>query len=102
MEDWMAYVSTRSLERGCNYFESGCVRAVEQYADGWHATVSGGRDYAVFIPVSLDPPKAQCTCPHYADGNVCKHIAAASIAVERLQNAGDDKKSGAERESIPP
>ena len=59
----MAYVPTRSLERGCDYFESGCVRAVEHRADGWHATVSGGNDYSVFVPASLDPREAQCTCP---------------------------------------
>ena len=92
MEDWMAYVSTRSLERGCDYFESGCVRAVEHRADGWHATVSGGSDYAVFVPASLDPREAQCTCPHYADGNICKHIAAALIAIERRRNADEEGK----------
>lgn len=100
MEDWMAYVSTRSLERGCDYFESGCVHAVEHRADGWRATVSGGSDYTVFIPASMDPRKAQCTCPHYADGNICKHIAAAFIAVECQQNTGDGKESEAEDESI--
>ena len=92
MEDWMAYVSTRSLERGCDYFESGCVHAVEHRADGWHATVSGSSDYSVFIPASLDPREAQCTCPHYADGNICKHIAAALIAIERRRNADEEGK----------
>ena len=100
MEDWMAYISTRSLERGCDYFESGCVRAVEHRADGWRVAVSGSRDYTVFVPDSMDPHEAQCTCPHYADGNICKHIAAAFIAVERRQNTRGDKGSGTESESI--
>ena len=100
MEDWMAYVSTRSLERGCDYFESGCVHVVEHRSDGWHATVSGGNDYAVFIPTSMDPRKAQCSCPHYADGSICKHIAAVFIVVERQQNTDDGKGSEVEGESV--
>ena len=101
MEDWMAYVSTRSFERGCDYFEAGYVRAVEHRADGWYATVSGGSDYSVFIPASLDPRKAQCTCPHYADGHICKHITAAFIAIEHQQNNDEERKgSKAEGESV--
>jgi len=100
MEDWMAYISTRSLERGCDYYESGCVHSVEQRSNGWRATVSGGSDYAVFIPAAMDPRKAQCTCPHYADGNICKHIAATFIAVAHQQNTGDGKDFDAEGESI--
>ena len=101
MGDWMAYVSTRSLDRGCDYFESGCVHAVEHRADGWRATVSGSSDYAVFIPDSMDPREAQCTCPHYADGNICKHIAAAFIGVERHIAARCESASGeADSESI--
>lgn len=99
MKDWMASISTRSLERGCDYFESGNVHAVERRADGWHVTVSGGNDYAVFIPSSLDPHRARCTCPHCADGNICKHIAAAFIAVERQQvtdGEGHGGESGVE------
>ena len=64
------------------------MHAVERRADGWHAKVSGSGDYAASIPASLDPHRAQCTCPHYADGNICKHIAAVLIAVARQQEAG--------------
>lgn len=85
-DDWMDAVPARSLERGAAYYESGRVLALESRTDGWHATVGGSEKYAVIVPRSMDPHEARCSCPHYADGNICKHIAAAMIAIEARGN----------------
>ena len=88
MNHWVEHVPAKSLERGLGYFESGRVRAVSKETDGWRATVSGTNEYVAFVPDSLDPRLAQCTCPHFDDGNICKHIAAAFFAVDRKLGAG--------------
>ncbi|MBR0406380.1 MAG: SWIM zinc finger family protein [Eggerthellaceae bacterium] len=100
--NWMNLISNRTLNRGRDYCESGMVCSIEKRKNGWHAIVFGSEDYAVFVPSSLDLHFAECTCPHFAGGNICKHIAAVMFAIDSGDTASDGPNDGqtAKSESI--
>src|SRR5207247_4737746 len=73
-----------SLTKGRNYFRSGAVEIHKASADRMEATVKGGGRYWVVLDLDVDLQAvvASCTCPHYDDGNLCKHIWASFEAAE--------------------
>ncbi|HUT12369.1 MAG TPA: SNF2-related protein [Thermoguttaceae bacterium] len=80
--------SSTTISRGRAYFDSGRVRI--RQADGQHvaADVAGSRrtPYSVDIDWSnaVDGEgAATCTCPHYEDGYLCKHIWATLLKIDR-------------------
>ena len=86
--------SSRTRSRGWAYFNSEQVRNVA--ADDWHVTaeVSGSRrtPYSVEIDWSnmVDGEIfATCTCPHYEDGYLCKHIWATLLEIDQRGLAED-------------
>ena len=79
--------SSTTRNRGRAYFLSGRVRISQSSDDHLTATVSGSRrtPYSVEIDWSdiMDGQIiATCTCPHYEDGFLCKHIWATLLAME--------------------
>ena len=52
--------------------------------DRVEATVKGGGRYFIVLDVDMEEETivASCTCPHYDDAHLCKHIWAAVLAAE--------------------
>lgn len=91
----------RVFARGLAYFNAGNVTSLKRETDGWSATVSGTQLYRTFVPETFSPAsRFACTCRHFADGHLCKHLAATCLAVERAESAieiADDTEAGAPR-----
>jgi len=95
----LAHLCSRSFEsrtrsRGNSYYYGGCVQIVDQHGSGVTAVVEGTRPdpYEVDIDWSqaaLGEIEAHCSCPHYDDGFLCKHIWATLLAVD-AQGLADD------------
>ena len=80
--------SIRSRQRGGDYCRLGKVRVVEADPDGLSAEVTGSRrsPYVVDIDwagASQGIVVAQCTCPLYDDGVLCKHIWAVLLEIDQ-------------------
>src|SRR5438445_521883 len=90
------FVPPGSLTKGRNYFRSGAVEIHEASADRVEATVKGGGRYwvALDLDVDLQAVVASCTCPHYDDGNLCKHIWARHEAAEAEGQLGQIVEMG--------
>ncbi len=74
-------------QRGAQYYARGCVKIGIIAPDSLEATVQGSDDdpYSVLIDWSeadTDTLLVDCTCPRYADMNVCKHLAAVIRAMD--------------------
>lgn len=82
--EWKDCFSSRILNRGYEYYESGNVLDIERTEDGYTATVAGSWEYTVTIDVDEDGDfiDADCDCPYSQDGNYCKHEAAVLYALE--------------------
>jgi len=78
------FVPTGSLSKGRNYFRSGAVQIEKASEDRLEATVKGGGWYSVvlYLDMGEETVVASCTCPHYEDINLCKHIWATVLAAE--------------------
>jgi superfamily II DNA or RNA helicase len=78
------FVPTGSLSKGRNYFRSRAVEIGNASEDRVEATVKGGGWYSVvlYLNVGKETVVASCTCPHYEDINLCKHIWATVLAAE--------------------
>ena len=70
------YIPSESLNKGRHYFRSGAVKIVKGSATSVVARVKGGFVYDVEIRLAAeeDTVVVSCTCPHYEDLNICKHI----------------------------
>ncbi len=80
---WKDKFVSQVLERGQQYFTTGCVQKLKQDGNTIRATVNGTTRYDVTIHFSGDTPKTmECTCPFADDGANCKHMAAVLFAVE--------------------
>lgn len=83
--NWKSSFSPSALERGAAYARAGKVALMEEVKRGWEATVRGRTPYRVFVPTQETGSVnrlATCTCPWFAQGNLCKHIAAACFALD--------------------
>jgi superfamily II DNA or RNA helicase len=92
IHDLEQFVPSGSLSKGRHYFRSGAVLIDTASADRVEATVRGGGRYSVAVFVDEAAVVVSCTCPHYGDGNLCKHIWAAVLAAEskgHLRSIGD-------------
>lgn len=82
---WERFFSEAYLQRARSYVRSGCVARLEEKDSGWDAVVNGSSTYRVFVPAEGSAPfdkGATCTCPWFAKGHLCKHIAAVCYEVE--------------------
>ena len=77
-------VPSGSLTKGRNYFRDGAVQIGAASMDRVEAIVKGGGRYDVVIFLDLEEQAVvgSCTCPHYDNLNICKHIWAALLAAE--------------------
>lgn len=84
IRDLESFVPSRSVNKGRNYFHTGRVEIDLVSAARVTATVRGGGLYSVVLDVDMDEGTvvASCTCPHYQDINLCKHIWATLLAAE--------------------
>ncbi|NQU24022.1 MAG: DEAD/DEAH box helicase [Candidatus Nealsonbacteria bacterium] len=80
--------STRTRDRGRAYFNAGRVRLSDVDANYVEAEVSGSRHTPYSVEIDWvaggdGAVDATCTCPHYEDGNLCKHIWATLLTIDR-------------------
>lgn len=79
----------RSFERGEEYFASGQVRSLVEYAGNITARVLGSREYRVKLYVEEDALEYSCTCPVGCDGLFCKHCVAVGLAWLEQTSSGE-------------
>ncbi len=77
----------RDWRRGVEYFQRGSVFLVEQRGSSFYAEVEGSaaEPYEVMLDwseVELGSLIVECSCPRFADGANCKHIAAAILKAD--------------------
>lgn len=93
---WERSFSETYLQRARSYVRSGRVTRLEQKDSGWEAVVDGSSTYRVFVPAEGNAPfdkGATCTCPWFAKGHLCKHIAAVCYEVEaEIANGASERK----------
>ncbi len=81
--------------RGASYFKEGRVRLTSLDETTSRARVKGsGEAYEVEIDWSDDALVADCTCPRFADGFLCKHVWATLLAVEAKGVSGTAARNG--------
>lgn len=91
---WRVGFPSTALSRGAGYVRNGLVGRVSAVNGGWEAAVDGSEPYRVFVPdqahgsVATD---AHCTCPWFAKGHLCKHIAAVCMALEEAGGVAPDQ-----------
>jgi uncharacterized Zn finger protein len=68
------------------------LRVVDESAS---ASVQGQRVYVVHLDWSKPGLRGECTCPHFDDGNFCKHLVAVGLAVIDQQGGGEPPTSDA-------
>ena len=83
----------RVFARGEDYVRYVCgLRTTDTKA---YASIQAKRVYTVELDWSGALPDGSCTCPHYADGNFCKHLVATGLAaIDSGRVAVDDTASG--------
>lgn len=84
MKQWQRLFSSRILTRGRDYYSQARVRNTKLDSHGDFSTdVIGTHIYHVTGNYHEEQAtKLTCTCPYAADGNYCKHMAAALYRVE--------------------
>lgn len=71
------------LSRGRAYYSRNRVQGLRLEQDIYKADVIGERVYHVEVKIQGEQiPYMSCSCPHAADGNYCKHMAAVLFAIE--------------------
>lgn len=84
-----ALFSSMDFANGREYYRRGQVQDLRilHSGDGDEVTcvVQGSEAYYVSIRVKGQRATIYCSCPRFADRNICKHIAAAMLACEDLQ-----------------
>ena len=100
-KDWRRGFSSRVLERAELLFESGAVVELAAVGGTCEAIVRGTKDYRVSLEgAKVSRATATCTCPHYADGHLCKHIAAVCMRIESSEEAPEPAPRGKRVESL--
>src|SRR5699024_1673590 len=95
---WKHLFQNHILNRGLDYFHRDLVEDVSVKDDRVEATVYGTEDYTVEIDRANERiSDINCTCPHAASGNNCKHMAAVLFY---LENHGDQDTKGHLAENI--
>jgi uncharacterized Zn finger protein len=68
------------FQRGEQYFLAGWVRQLRDTGEKVIACVDGTKTYRVELWDDDSDLGFDCTCPHAADGNFCKHVVAVGLA----------------------
>lgn len=89
---WKCFFSTRTHDRGYDYFLNGTVHDIEYSNNEFKAVVSGSEDYIVMVVFSEDAENdildMDCTCPYACDENTCKHMVAALYKFDECRGNG--------------
>ena len=86
---WSPFFQSGVKQRGRAYQREGRVRRHVPEADELvRAEVEGAEPYEVTLRSEGRQLVATCTCPHYDEGNYCKHIYATLLDVERADGPG--------------
>lgn len=84
--------STRTHDRGYDYFLNGAVHDIEYSNNELKAVVSGNKDYNVRIVFSEEAENdildMDCTCPYACKGYNCKHMVAALYKFDECRKNG--------------
>ena len=81
--------------RGLGYVER--IRRLKVDQGSATATVTGSGRYSLAATASGHGRfDAECTCPHYQDGNFCKHLVAVAIAARESASEGPVEVHGAD------
>ena len=92
-EKWDGLFSSTSLYRGHDYYLDERVVKLRESPNGWTVVVRGSEDYDVFVPDDAhNDMEPYCSCPHYADGHYCKHLAATCFEIEHLADLGEKER----------
>lgn len=75
--------------RGAAYFQQRKVKLMRDGGGSARFHVHGSETYVTDLYFADDELGNQCTCPHAADGNFCKHAVAATLYWRALLS-GDD------------
>lgn len=86
------FAGTTVFRRGEEYFSIGAVGHLRAIDDRITARVEGSETYTVELHEDDGELAYDCTCPHAADGNFCKHCVAVGLAW--LEDAASGAKSG--------
>jgi SNF2 domain-containing protein/helicase-like protein/SWIM zinc finger len=71
--------------RGFRYFRDSGVEILEHSDSHLLAKVHGTEPYLVRLAVEQNTLYVTCTCPHFADGEACKHLWATILTVDNGQ-----------------
>ncbi len=103
------YADSRSIQRGRAYFKDGRVWDIEVSDNQAICEVNGDSgDYSVAIEINKKTEKLEfdCDCPYAYDGNFCKHMVAAGLALkdylEAEENYDEDIEEDEEERYITP
>lgn len=96
LNDWITHDALRDFagptiySRGESYFRHGAVSRLRDAGSKVSARVEGTELYEVELWTDGDELQYDCTCPHAAEGNFCKHCVAAGLAflAERAETGG--------------
>ena len=89
------HASSRSYQRGADYYERGAVLSLLRRGDQVLAAVEGSQYEPYRVRITLGPGgvvAADCTCP-YDWGGWCKHIVAAALACVRSPEEVQERPS---------
>ena len=82
---WKKSFSDLSLIRG-SHIADDAIMNYDSSGDVLRAQVTGTKLYSVTIDLNEAIALAQCTCPYYESGNLCKHIVAVRLKYASEQN----------------
>lgn len=86
LSDWISRAALRDYageviyQRGESYFRTGAVSRLRDEGGKVSARVSGSSAYRVELWTGGAEFHYDCTCPHAAEGNFCKHCVAVGLA----------------------
>lgn len=103
MIQWQHLFPTAILQRGREYFRSNKVRSLIRDKETYYAAVEGTEEYQVTIRLRGEQVESmECECPYAAEGNRCKHMAAAlyEISAREIPGTRSERKAAAARAHV--
>ncbi len=95
IDDIEELATSRSFERGEDYFLSGEVSKIVKKGNLFEGIVYGSRKYKVSLNITTNQLNFKCNCP-YDFGGICKHEVALALAIldgKYIENNINEEKS---------
>lgn len=95
LTDFENYIEDKILKRGLDYYNNGCIEALDFDGEQWVAEVCGTDYYTVTVSLSDSGTitDTYCDCP-YDYGTYCKHQAAVFFALRENPEKPEQPKDG--------